>query len=342
MRSAFDARLVNDAFGDPGVYVDFKFEKRALAFDLGDSAPLAPRHLLRITHAFVSHTHMDHFIGFDRLVRICVGRHAGIQLFGPPGFVDQVERRLGAYTWDRVDRYDVELSLAVTEVDARGATTGARFRTRTGFAREPLPPGQAQGGVLADEASFRVHYAMLDHRTPCLGFAVAEKAHVNVWKSRLEVLGLKVGPWVAELKRAALAAAPDDFPIEARWRDGQGDHLRSVPFGELKHAVTIGRGQKIAYVTDVVFHDANVERIVALARDADLLFIESVFLETDGAHASGKQHLTARQAGTIARLAGARRVEPFHFSPRYAEREGELRAELTAAFMEVPCTAGTR
>jgi ribonuclease Z len=332
MRPILDARLVNDAFGDPGVYVDFRFEKRALAFDLGDNAALAPRHLLRLSHVFVSHTHMDHFIGFDRLVRICVGRHAGIRLFGPPGFVDQVERRLNSYTWDRVDRYDVELALTVTEIDERSATRSARFRTRSGFAREPLPDGIAPGGLIADEETFRVRCAMLDHRTPCLGFAVEEKTHVNVWKNRLEEMGLRVGPWVGELKRAALAGAAKDTPIEACWQDAAGTHARMFRLGELERALEFVPGQRIAYITDVVFHEANVARIVDLARDADMLFIESVFLDADGAHASQKQHLTARQAGTIARLAGARNVVPFHFSPRYAEREAELRAELAEAW----------
>jgi ribonuclease Z len=335
MRPTFDARLVNESFGDPGVYVDFRFERRALLFDLGDNTALAPRQLLRLSHAFVSHTHMDHFIGFDRLVRICVGRHAGIALFGPPGFVDQVERRLGAYTWDRVDRYDVELVLTVTEVDGAGGAVAARFRTRAGFAREPLAPGRVDGGVLADAEGFRVRYAMLDHRTPCLGFAVEEKTHVNVWKNRLAELGLEVGPWVAELKRAARCGAADDFPIRAAWRDGHGTHERLLAFGELKHALELVPGQKIAYVTDVVFHEANLARIVALARDADTLFIESVFLDADAAHAAQKQHLTARQAGTIARAAGAKNVIPFHFSPRYAQREAALRAELEDAWRAV-------
>jgi ribonuclease Z len=331
MRPTFDARLVNESFGDPGVYVDFRFEKRALLIDLGDNAALAPRSLLRLTHVFVSHTHMDHFIGFDRMVRILVGRHAGIALFGPPGFVDQVERRLGAYTWDRVDRYDVELVLTVTEVDEAGVTAAARFRTRTGFAREPLPPGRVEDGVLADEETFRVRCAMLDHRTPCLGFAVEEKTHVNVWKNRLADLGLEVGPWVAELKRAALRGAADDTPVFATWRDRDGVHERTLPFKALKHALEFVRGQKIAYVTDVVYHAANLARIEALAREADVLFIESVFLEADVAHATQKQHLTAHQAGTIAKAAGARDVISFHFSPRYAERAAELHAELEAA-----------
>lgn len=332
MSSSLDARLVNESFGDPGVYVDLRTGKRALLLDLGDAAPLAPRQLLRVTHAFVSHTHMDHFIGFDRLVRICVGTSPAIALFGPPGFVRQVEGRLAAYTWDRVERYDVDLVLTATEIDAAGATAAGRFRTRNGFALEPLPPGRAAGGVLVEEEAFTVRCVTLSHRTPCLGFAIEEKPHANVRMEQLAGLGLAGGPWVAGLKAAALRGAPDDAPIRAAWRDAAGVEERDIPFGALKQAVQVTRGRKIAYVTDVLFDEANVERIAALARDADILFIESVFLDVDAAHGLRKQHLTARQAGTIARAAGAREVIPFHFSPRYKGREAELRAEVEAAW----------
>ena len=36
MRPLFHPKLVNDPFGDPALYVDCLFEKRALMFDLGD------------------------------------------------------------------------------------------------------------------------------------------------------------------------------------------------------------------------------------------------------------------------------------------------------------------
>jgi ribonuclease Z len=331
MRPIFDAQLVNEAFGDPGVYVDFRFEKRALLFDLGDNSPLPPRKLLRLSHVFVSHTHMDHFIGFDRLVRICVGRQAALALFGPPGFIDRVEHRLASYTWDRVDRYEQALVVTATEVDGEGRTASARFDTRRGFVREPLPDGRAPEGILVDEEQFRVRCALLDHRTPCLGFAIEEKTHVNIWKNRLVEMGLKTGPWLAELKRAALEGPREDEPIRAWWREAEGLHESFLPYGELKDVLQFVPGQKLCYVTDVVFHDANFARIVELARGADVLFIETVFLDEDVVHASEKQHLTARQAGTIARAAGARNVVPFHFSPRYTERAAELRAELEAA-----------
>ena len=78
--------------------------------------------------------------------------------------------------------------------------------------------------------------------------------------------------------------------------------------------------------------EVDQRRIVELVREADLFYCESPFLEEDVEQASKRYHLTARQAGLLGREARVRRLEVFHFSPRYEGRADEIYAEARAAF----------
>ncbi len=150
---------------------------------------------------------------------------------------------------------------------------------------------------------------------------------MNVWKSRLDAAGLPVGPWLNALKRAVIEDAPDDALVTV------GKTGRVLPLGRLKSEVlSVEPGTRVGYVVDVLYNPDNVQRIVELVAGADVLFIESPFLDEDREIARQRHHLTARQAGEIARRAGVKRLVPFHFSPRYATRPDALRAEATAAF----------
>jgi ribonuclease Z len=129
-----------------------------------------------------------------------------------------------------------------------------------------------------------------------------------------------------EAKRAVRLGHPD----ETRLQVSAGI---TVTLGELRDkALRVGPGQKIAYVTDAGYTDANVARIVALAREADQLFIEAAFLDEDSTTAAGKYHLTAAQAGRIGRMARARHLVPFHHSARYLDRPDALAQEARRAF----------
>lgn len=61
---------------------------------------------------------MDHFFGFDRLLRICLGRNTSLRFYGPPGFSAQVAHKLAAYTWNLVENYPGDLMVDVWEVDS--------------------------------------------------------------------------------------------------------------------------------------------------------------------------------------------------------------------------------
>ena len=333
MRPLFHPQLINDPFGDPGVYVDSLFARRALLFDLGTLEPLAPRKILRISHVFVSHTHMDHFAGFDRILRTFLHHDKTLHLFGPPAFIDQVEHKLAAYTWNLVHNYPTDFTLTATEIHPDGRSRSVRFRCRAAFHREGDVTAQFSNGIILDEETFRVRAVTLDHAIPCLAFALEEKMHINVWKPRLKEMGLPSGPWLGELKRAVALEAPDDLPFRVWWREGGVIRDQQIPLGLLKERIlSVTQGQKISYVVDAVYHEENARRIVNLARGSDLLFIETPFLEADARIAVERYHLTAWQAGRLAREAQVKRLIPFHFSQRYSGEEERLREEAQEAF----------
>jgi ribonuclease Z len=313
MRSNLHPRLVNGRFGDPALFVEQLHRREAILFDLGDLSALSARDLLRVDTVCISHMHMDHFIGFDALLRVNVGRERRIRMIGPEGLIETADHKLHGYTWDLAHKYDADLVFDLWEVSG----TAARFRFKAGFAREPLDaPFEVPGLTLAR--------ATLEHHGPSIGYALAEPLHVNIWPNRLEARGLAPGQWLQALKAAV--------------RDGAADHhlvttpAGAMPLGELRELVSVEPGQKLAYVTDVADTPANRAAITALAWRADLLFLEARFAAADERLARDRAHLTTRICGELATAAGARRLEPFHFSPRYEGAEAMMMAEVSEAF----------
>jgi ribonuclease Z len=106
--------------------------------------------------------------------------------------------------------------------------------------------------------------------------------------------------------------------------------------GEIKERFcTISRGQKIAYVVDARFDEENEAKIIALAHGADVLYCESPYLDVDAENARSRYHLTARQAGLMARKAHVRDLVVFHFSPRYTGQGEALEREAMDAFQGI-------
>ena len=109
MKPLFHCRLLNGPIGDPALYVDILHAGCALLFDLGYISSLTEAKILKLSHVFVTHTHVDHFYGFDRLLRVVLGRDKQIAIYGPPGIASQVAGKLSGYTWNLVKDYPLEL-----------------------------------------------------------------------------------------------------------------------------------------------------------------------------------------------------------------------------------------
>ncbi len=345
MTPSFSSYLINDPFGDPGLYIEVKWARRALLFDLGHNEALGPTRLLRAEDIFISHTHMDHFIGFDQVLRVALGRGKTLRLFGPPGLIANVAGKLQGYTWNLVDGYP--LTIEVREFHS-AETTLATFWAGEGFRlHEPSStPRPASASATAsfpvlEEPMFTVWATALNHRILSFAYALQEQCHININKERLREAGLPVGSWLKDLKSHIWQGKPDDFRFRATLFFEHRREEREFELGDLRDRfVTITRGQKIAYVVDARYDESNEAKIVDLAQGADIFYCEAPYLEKDASKARERYHLTATQAGALARKAGVRALVVFHFSPRYTGMGATIVREAMEAFEGSRVTAG--
>ncbi|MEW6599678.1 MAG: ribonuclease Z [Nitrospirota bacterium] len=319
MKPSFHVRPFNGPFEDPGLYIRFLREGRAMIFDLGFTTALSSRDILKTSDIFVSHTHIDHFIGFDNVLRTCLKKESPLKLYGPAGFTDCVEGKLRSYTWNLIEDYPIVVE--VHEVD-NASVKQTVFRAEHSFAREEKGAGSFSG-ILFKDPVYTVRAVSLDHGIPCMAFSLEEDCHINIDKAGLISMGLSVGPWLRQLKTAVRENRQDSvFTIEGR----------AYTFSELKGLADVTRGQKISYVVDAIGSEQNMKKIVELAKGSDILYIETYFLDEDKDRARDRCHLTAMEAGRIAREAGVGRLEAVHFSPRYMDEPQRLYQEAREAF----------
>lgn len=331
MRPLFHPRLINSAFNDPVLFIPFFLEKRAVLFDLGDIHALSSRDILKISHVFITHTHIDHFCGFDRLLRLFLGREKIVYMYGPAGFLENVEGKLSSYSWNLVDSFSNQFGFHLTEVHPKHLITNL-YLCRDKFRPVRPPRVKPFNSILYEEPALAISAVVLDHSIPCLGFSINERFHINIKKDALDSLGLETGPWLQKFKQALFNHHPQDSKFETS-NEKEALVKKKFVLGDLaKQIAMITPGQKITYIADVVYSKSNADKMIDFAKDSDHLFIEAAFLDKHKNIAKTKNHLTARQAGTIAAEAKVKQFTIFHFSPRYTDQEEELQKEARQAY----------
>jgi ribonuclease Z len=83
------------------------------------------------------------------------------------------------------------------------------------------------------------------------------------------------------------------------------------------------KGRKVSYVTDTL----PVPRLPQFVGGSDLLICEGMFTQEFAESAREKKHLTALEAGRIARDGKVKSLGLIHYSPRYMNRDLKLLLE---------------
>ncbi|MFJ2826725.1 ribonuclease Z [Streptomyces sp. NPDC087263] len=227
------------------------------------------------------------------LHRICVTHFHGDHSLGLAGVIQRINL-------DRVPH----------EVTAHYPLSGQRFFDRLRYAtayRETVALTEAPvdaDGVLAVRASYTLEARRLSHPVESYGYRLVEPDGRRILPELLAERGIK-GPDVGRLQREG-----------------------SLPGLSLADVSEVRRGQRFAFVMDTRLCDG----VYALAEGCDMLVIESTFLDEDRQLALDHGHLTAGQAGAVAKEAGVRHLVLTHFSQRYSEPDEFERQARAAGF----------
>lgn len=168
------------------------------------------------------------------------------------------------------------------------------------------------GDVVLDRTEYEVRAFDVDHQTRALGYALVEderKGRFDREKAE-EELGIPPGPKYSKLHAGE--------PVEHDGRTVQPEEVVGPP----------RPGRRLVYTGDT----RPTETTIEAAEGADLLVHDGTFGDDHRQRARETAHSTAREAATVAREAGAKRLALMHISTRYAGHAWQLEEQASEVF----------
>ncbi|AYZ10715.1 peptidase [Chryseobacterium arthrosphaerae] len=278
--------------------------------DCGEASLLTVKEVQSVSALFISHTHIDHFSNFDGIFRHQIGSGEKVVICGPGNIHRQVEARLKSYTWNLIDEKAIEYE--IREIISKEEINVYTLR----------PPHwnlefvKTQNFLYEDEY-VNVDFAVLDHKTDSVAYLFKEKDSVTFNEN---ASGFRKGKWISELKSAFENNDPNK-EIEIEETVYKAEDLFSL--------LTRNPGFKLGVIMDHAASEENYEKIKAVFEEADLVYIESFYKDSDQDFAELNYHSFASASGKIMNECKAKEAIPIHFSRRYTETDQE---EIETAF----------
>lgn len=311
---------------DPLLLVRVRPTGRSLLFDCGQLQHLAKRALRSIDTVFVSHAHMDHFMGLDHLVRHTHVSPRPLDLYGPPGIAARVGHKLAGYDWNLAEQWWRTVHVHEIHDDC---IEHHRFIGAKGFRGESAGIEERSGTTIFANPFVTVEATLCDHGLPVLAFRLTEQEIFTIDPAALAAEGLHPGPWLPELKKRWECGELGHAPLEILKATDAGPQVIQVADAAALYArLRAARAAaSLGYVTDVGFTAANRERLQMLA-EVSLLCCECTFLAVDKAKARVSRHLCSSDVNRLTAELRPRALLPMHLSKAYIRRPLDLYGEL--------------
>lgn len=278
--------------------------------DCGEASLLTVKEIQTVSAVFISHTHIDHFANFDGIFRHQIGSGEKVVICGPKNIHHQVEARLKSYTWNLIDEKAIEYEI-------REIVSKEEINVYT--IRPPhwnLELVKTQNFLFEDEY-VNVDFAILDHKTDSIAYLFKEKDTVTFHENASD---FKKGKWISELK-TAFENNDSEKEIEIE--------NTMYKASELFHLLSRNEGYKLGVIMDHAVDEINYQKIKSVFINADLVYIETFYKDTDQEFAKINYHSFASASGKIMNDCKVKQAVPIHFSRRYSEDDQQ---EIETAF----------
>ncbi len=282
--------------------------------ECGDASLLSVKDAQNAQAIFISHTHIDHFVNFDTILRHQIGIEKKVVICGPKGIAHQVQSKIQAYTWNLIETgsviYEIREIINEQEINIYEIEPPQWELRKTGVINENIVFGNER---------FQVNFTLLDHKIPTVAYLFQEHDTVKIDLSKGDFRG---GAWVRELKTAFEQETPDNEIII----DGESYKAES-----LFHLLDIKKGNTLGIIMDHAPNPENHAKIKALFSGCDKVFIESFYKLEDKAFAEANYHSYSQASGRIMHECDVQEAIPVHFSRKYNEDDIQ---QLTEEFKQ--------
>lgn len=332
MSRRFPFRYIEPTFfsgllDDPVLYLHLRPSGRALLIDCGQIHHLAKRVLRSVDALFVSHAHMDHFMGFDTFVRNNHVSPRTFDIYGPPGIAGKAAGKLAGYDWNLTEPSWCTLRIHEVFTDR---TATFLLRGAEGFLIRHVGEEPRRDRTIYRNSYATVEADLCDHKIPSLIYRVTEEPSFRVDEGKLEQAGLVRGDWLSALKKRFHGGFSDTEPLMALHRRGETVEEQVVKDASALYAAIRSDAPPAAvgYVTDIGASRENLDKVFSLMEGVSLLICECSFLAESSDKARISRHLCTDDLNSIMDRLRPPFILPMHLSKSYTGRSTLLYQEL--------------
>lgn len=310
----FKAEIISEPNED--ICILLKVENHSFNYicECGEAKNLTVKDCQNANAIFISHTHIDHFVNFDTILRHQIGIQRRVVIVGPLGIINQVQNRIKSYCWNLIEKGAIsyEIREIITENHYNSAVLQPPFWEK----EEEKTVSEA---IIFKEKQFSVTYSVLDHKTNSIAYLFKANDSIKITLSK----DFKGGKWVSELK-TAFKSNDENKEINVN-----GKLYKSKDLFDLIH---VKKGKRLGLIMDHAAHEENHLKIKNKFTDCDEVFMECFYKNDDKEFAIKNYHSYAAKSGEIMKLCNVDKAIPVHFSRKYNEQDIiALIAEFEAA-----------